>query len=60
MIDGNELSLEQIYQRMGISRKRVRQIEKQALQLLYGQLAKKSSILVKNKVFKKIIYFIWN
>ncbi|AVH69780.1 RNA polymerase sigma factor, RpoD/SigA family [Nostoc sp. 'Lobaria pulmonaria (5183) cyanobiont'] len=38
LIDGNELSLEQIGQRMGISRERVRQIEKQALQLLYRQL----------------------
>ncbi|MEH2166999.1 MAG: RNA polymerase sigma factor, RpoD/SigA family [Nostoc sp.] len=38
LIDGNKLSLEQIGQRMGISRERVRQIEKQALQLLYGQL----------------------
>ncbi|MEH2182599.1 RNA polymerase sigma factor, RpoD/SigA family [Nostoc sp.] len=36
--DGEELSLEQIGQRMGISRERVRQIEKQALQLLYRQL----------------------
>ncbi|MFN6474921.1 RNA polymerase sigma factor, RpoD/SigA family [Nostoc sp. DedQUE07] len=38
LIDGNELSLEQIGQRMGISRERVRQIEKQALHLLYRQL----------------------
>ena len=38
LIDGNQLSLEQIGQRMGISRERVRQIEKQALQLLYRQL----------------------
>ena len=38
LIDGNELSLEQIGQRMGISRERVRQIEKQTLQLLYRQL----------------------
>ncbi|MEH2026006.1 RNA polymerase sigma factor, RpoD/SigA family [Nostoc sp.] len=40
LTDGNELSLEQIGQRMGISRERVRQIEKQALQLLYRQLIK--------------------
>ncbi|MDF5738624.1 MULTISPECIES: RpoD/SigA family RNA polymerase sigma factor [unclassified Nostoc] len=40
LIDGNELSLEQIAQRMGISRERVRQIEKQALQLLHQQLSK--------------------
>ncbi|MGV0105342.1 RNA polymerase sigma factor, RpoD/SigA family [Nostoc sp. DSM 114167] len=38
LTDGNELSLEQIGQRMGISRERVRQIEKQALHLLYRQL----------------------
>ncbi|MDZ7965985.1 MAG: RNA polymerase sigma factor, RpoD/SigA family [Nostoc sp. DedSLP03] len=38
LLDGNELSLEQIGQRMGISRERVRQIEKQALHLLYRQL----------------------
>ncbi|MEH2258450.1 RNA polymerase sigma factor, RpoD/SigA family [Nostoc sp.] len=38
LTDGNGLSLEQIGQRMGISRERVRQIEKQALQLLYRQL----------------------
>ncbi|MFN6487951.1 MULTISPECIES: RpoD/SigA family RNA polymerase sigma factor [unclassified Nostoc] len=41
LTDGNELSLEEIGQRMGISRERVRQIEKQALQLLYRQLNKK-------------------
>ncbi|MEH2105124.1 RpoD/SigA family RNA polymerase sigma factor [Nostoc sp.] len=40
LTDGDELSLEQIGQRMGISRERVRQIEKQALQLLYRQLNK--------------------
>ncbi|MEH1945856.1 MAG: RNA polymerase sigma factor, RpoD/SigA family [Nostoc sp.] len=38
LADGNELSLEQIGQRMGISRERVRQIEKQALHTLYRQL----------------------
>ncbi|MEH2352066.1 RNA polymerase sigma factor, RpoD/SigA family [Nostoc sp.] len=38
LTDGNELSLEQIGQRMGISRERVRQIEKQALHILYRQL----------------------
>ncbi|MEH2226711.1 RNA polymerase sigma factor, RpoD/SigA family [Nostoc sp.] len=38
LADGNELSLEQIGQRMGISRERVRQIEKQALHILYRQL----------------------
>ncbi|MEH1857158.1 MAG: RNA polymerase sigma factor, RpoD/SigA family [Nostoc sp.] len=38
LTDGNELPLEQIGQRMGISRERVRQIEKQALHLLYRQL----------------------
>ncbi|MEH2173902.1 RNA polymerase sigma factor, RpoD/SigA family [Nostoc sp.] len=41
LTDGNELSLEQIGQRMGISRERVRQIEKQALHLLYRQLRSK-------------------
>ncbi|MEH1787938.1 MAG: RNA polymerase sigma factor, RpoD/SigA family [Nostoc sp.] len=40
LTDGNELSLEEIGQRLGISRERVRQIEKQALQLLYRQLNK--------------------
>ncbi|MEH2111415.1 RNA polymerase sigma factor, RpoD/SigA family [Nostoc sp.] len=40
LIDGNGLSLEQIAQRMGISRERVRQIEKQALNLLNRQLSK--------------------
>ncbi|MBN3958200.1 RNA polymerase sigma factor, RpoD/SigA family [Nostoc sp. NMS8] len=40
LIDGNGLSLEQIAQRMGISRERVRQIEKQALSLLNRQLSK--------------------
>ncbi|MBN3906288.1 MAG: RNA polymerase sigma factor, RpoD/SigA family [Nostoc sp. NMS1] len=40
LTDGNELSLEQIGQRMGISRERVRQIEKQALKLLHRQLSK--------------------
>ncbi|MEH2378014.1 MAG: RpoD/SigA family RNA polymerase sigma factor [Nostoc sp.] len=40
LTDGNELSLEQISQRMGISRERVRQIEKQALKLLHRQLSK--------------------
>ncbi|MHC5599091.1 MAG: RNA polymerase sigma factor, RpoD/SigA family [Nostoc sp.] len=40
LIDGNELSLEQIGQRMGMSRERVRQIEKQALKLLHRQLSK--------------------
>ncbi|MEH1906145.1 RpoD/SigA family RNA polymerase sigma factor [Nostoc sp.] len=40
LTDGNELSLEQIAQRMGISRERVRQIEKQALKLLHRQLSK--------------------
>ncbi|MEH1768623.1 MAG: RNA polymerase sigma factor, RpoD/SigA family [Nostoc sp.] len=39
LIDGNGLSLEQIAQRMGISRERVRQIEKQALNLLNRQLS---------------------
>ncbi|MEH2043114.1 RNA polymerase sigma factor, RpoD/SigA family [Nostoc sp.] len=38
LTDGNKLSLDQIGQRMGISRERVRQIEKQALHLLYHQL----------------------
>ncbi|MEH2041261.1 RNA polymerase sigma factor, RpoD/SigA family [Nostoc sp.] len=38
LADGNELSLEQIGRRMGISRERVRQIEKQALHILYRQL----------------------
>lgn len=38
LTDGNELSLDQIGQRIGISRERVRQIEKQALHLLYRQL----------------------
>jgi RNA polymerase nonessential primary-like sigma factor len=40
LIDGHQLSLEQIGQRMGISRERVRQIEKQALNLLQQQLSK--------------------
>ncbi|MEH2060143.1 MAG: RNA polymerase sigma factor, RpoD/SigA family [Nostoc sp.] len=40
LTDGNELSLEQIGQRMGISRERVRQIEKQALKILHRQLSK--------------------
>ncbi|MEH2202379.1 RNA polymerase sigma factor, RpoD/SigA family [Nostoc sp.] len=38
--DGHEISLEQIGQRMGMSRERVRQIEKQALNLLQQQLSK--------------------
>ncbi|MEH2135188.1 RNA polymerase sigma factor, RpoD/SigA family [Nostoc sp.] len=38
--DGHEFSLEQIGQRMGMSRERVRQIEKQALNLLQQQLSK--------------------
>ncbi len=38
LADGNELSLEKIAQGMGISRERVRQIEKQALGLLQRQL----------------------
>jgi RNA polymerase nonessential primary-like sigma factor len=38
LIDGKELSLQQIGQRMGISRERVRQIEKEALNLLQKQL----------------------
>ena len=38
LIDGQELSLQQIGQRMGISRERVRQIEKEALNLLQQQL----------------------
>ncbi|MEH1886874.1 MULTISPECIES: RNA polymerase sigma factor, RpoD/SigA family [unclassified Nostoc] len=38
--DGHQLSLEQIGQRMGMSRERVRQIEKQALNLLQQQLSK--------------------
>ena len=38
LTDGHELTLEEIGQRIGISRERVRQIEKQALQLLYRQL----------------------
>ncbi|MEH2163681.1 MAG: RNA polymerase sigma factor, RpoD/SigA family [Nostoc sp.] len=37
--DGNELSLQEIGQRLGISRERVRQIEKQALKLLQQQLS---------------------
>ena len=40
LIDGHKLSLEQIGQRMGMSRERVRQIEKQALNLLQQQLSK--------------------
>ncbi|MCW5314550.1 RNA polymerase sigma factor, RpoD/SigA family [Nostoc sp. KVJ3] len=40
LIDGQKLSLEQIGQRMGMSRERVRQIEKQALNLLQQQLSK--------------------
>ncbi|MEH2453493.1 RNA polymerase sigma factor, RpoD/SigA family [Nostoc sp.] len=40
LTDGHQLSLEQIGQRMGISRERVRQIEKQALKLLQEQLSK--------------------
>ncbi|MEH2248127.1 RNA polymerase sigma factor, RpoD/SigA family [Nostoc sp.] len=40
LTDGHEFSLEQIGQRMGISRERVRQIEKQALKLLQQQLSK--------------------
>ncbi|MEH1915524.1 RNA polymerase sigma factor, RpoD/SigA family [Nostoc sp.] len=39
LTDGEELSLEQIGQRLGISRERVRQIEKQALKLLQQQLS---------------------
>ncbi|MDF5716415.1 MAG: RNA polymerase sigma factor, RpoD/SigA family [Rhizonema sp. NSF051] len=38
LIDGEELSLQKIGQRMGISRERVRQIEKEALNLLQKQL----------------------
>ncbi|MEH2266355.1 RNA polymerase sigma factor, RpoD/SigA family [Nostoc sp.] len=38
--DGHELSLEKIGQLMGMSRERVRQIEKQALNLLQQQLSK--------------------
>ncbi len=38
LIDGQELSLQKIGQRMGISRERVRQIEKEALILLQKQL----------------------
>ncbi|WP_392532364.1 RpoD/SigA family RNA polymerase sigma factor [Nostoc sp. C117] len=38
LTDGHQLSLEEIGQRLGISRERVRQIEKQALKLLYQQL----------------------
>ncbi len=38
LIDGQELSLQQIGQRMGMSRERVRQIEKEALNLLQQQL----------------------
>ncbi|WP_375506252.1 RNA polymerase sigma factor, RpoD/SigA family [uncultured Nostoc sp.] len=40
LIDGHELSLEQIGQRMGISRERVRQIKKQALNFLQQRLTK--------------------
>lgn len=40
LIDGCKLSLEQIGQRMGISRERVRQIEKQAISFLHQQLSK--------------------
>ncbi len=39
LVDGNELSLTEIGQCMGISRERVRQIEKQALSLLQRQLS---------------------
>jgi RNA polymerase nonessential primary-like sigma factor len=39
LTDGEELSLQQIGQRLGISRERVRQIEKQALKLLQQQLS---------------------
>lgn len=39
LADGNELSLTEIGQYMGISRERVRQIEKQALSLLQRQLS---------------------
>ncbi|MEH2192873.1 MAG: RNA polymerase sigma factor, RpoD/SigA family [Nostoc sp.] len=39
LTDGNELSLQEIGQRLGISRERVRQIEKQALKLLQQQLS---------------------
>ncbi|MDF5732628.1 MAG: sigma-70 family RNA polymerase sigma factor, partial [Rhizonema sp. PD38] len=38
LIDGQELSLQKIGQRMGISRERVRQIEKEALNILQQQL----------------------
>ncbi|MEH1940403.1 MAG: RNA polymerase sigma factor, RpoD/SigA family [Nostoc sp.] len=38
LTDGHEFTLEEIGQRIGISRERVRQIEKQALQILYRQL----------------------
>ncbi|MEH2434035.1 MAG: RNA polymerase sigma factor, RpoD/SigA family [Nostoc sp.] len=40
LTDGQEFTLEEIGQRIGISRERVRQIEKQALQILYRQLNK--------------------
>ncbi|MFN6463825.1 MAG: RNA polymerase sigma factor, RpoD/SigA family [Nostoc sp. DedVER02] len=40
LTDGNELSLQEISHRLGISRERVRQIEKQALKLLQQQLSK--------------------
>ncbi|MEH1873674.1 RNA polymerase sigma factor, RpoD/SigA family [Nostoc sp.] len=40
LTDGHQFTLEEIGQRIGISRERVRQIEKQALQILYRQLNK--------------------
>ncbi|MEH2326891.1 MAG: RNA polymerase sigma factor, RpoD/SigA family [Nostoc sp.] len=40
LTDGHEFTLEEIGRRIGISRERVRQIEKQALQILYRQLNK--------------------
>ncbi|MDZ8221450.1 MULTISPECIES: RNA polymerase sigma factor, RpoD/SigA family [unclassified Nostoc] len=40
LTDGHEFTLEEIGKRIGISRERVRQIEKQALQVLYRQFNK--------------------